>query len=66
MATPFVSGSYGLYRSIKGKGDDPVTLRDIFTHTAKPVAEVKGEKGLQTFAQAGPGLIDVYTAVIST
>jgi len=66
MATPFVSGSYGLYRSINGKKDSATVLRDIFTHTANPVKESKSGDRLQTMAQAGPGLIDVYKAVIHT
>lgn len=64
MATPFVSGSYALYRSAKGTKKSATELRSIFAATGSPVAQTK-DKGalLETLAKQGGGLIQVYDAV---
>ncbi|CAD7063042.1 unnamed protein product [Tilletia caries] len=66
FSTPMVAGAMALYRSIKGKSETPEQLNAIFTTTAKPVPYSKNSTLLNTVAQTGGGLIDVYRAVKST
>ncbi|CAD6887733.1 unnamed protein product [Tilletia caries] len=55
-----------LYRSIRGYAETPEQLNAVFTTTAKPLPYSKNSTLLNTVAQSGGGLIDVYRAVKST
>ncbi|KAE8232811.1 hypothetical protein CF326_g2155 [Tilletia indica] len=66
FSTPQIAGAMALYQSIKGKSETPEQLNAIFTTTAKPIPYSKNSTLLNTVAQAGGGLIDVYRAVKST
>jgi len=63
FACPQVAGALALYKSIKGSKESPQELQAIFTSTANPVPYSKNASLLNTVAQAGGGLIDVYKAV---
>jgi len=63
MASPFVAGSAALILSVRGKSAAP-DVRTMLETTAKPVlASHNGSSLLQTAAQQGAGLINVYDAL---
>ncbi|CAD6953723.1 unnamed protein product [Tilletia controversa] len=61
-----VAGAMALYRSIRGYAETPEQLNAVFTTTAKPLPYSRNSTLLNTVAQSGGGLIDVYRAVKST
>jgi len=68
MATPFVAGSAALLLSVKGKSKHVASeARTLFQTTAHviPSSKTDGDP-LQTVAQQGAGLINVYNAIRST
>lgn len=68
MATPFVAGSAALLLTARGKSKEIASqVRTIFQTTARvvPSSKTVGEP-LQTAAQQGAGLINVYDAIHST
>ncbi|KAK0532439.1 hypothetical protein OC834_002597 [Tilletia horrida] len=66
MATPFISGSTAMFRSIKGNSaETALSLRDILATTANPLAFSKNVSTLETTVRQGGGLVDVYRAVKS-
>ncbi|KAK1222039.1 hypothetical protein PQX77_015138 [Marasmius sp. AFHP31] len=66
MASPFVAGSAALILSVLGKSVAP-DVRTRLETTAQPVlASHNGSSLLQTAAQQGAGLINVYNALFGT
>ncbi|PWN52630.1 subtilisin-like protein [Violaceomyces palustris] len=66
MATPFVSGSYAVYRAAHGGKTSPNTLRTIFGSTGSPIKQSKSASSLlETVTKQGGGLINVYDAFYS-
>ncbi|KAL9936412.1 hypothetical protein V8E36_004480 [Tilletia maclaganii] len=66
MATPFISGSLALIRSVKGSSaNSAIELRDLIATTADPVAYNINVTTLETTARQGGGLVNVYRAVNS-
>ncbi|KAI0049847.1 pyrolysin [Auriscalpium vulgare] len=65
MATPFMAGSAALLLSYKGKSPAVgLSARSLFESTANTIASDHTDEGpLQTVAQQGAGLVDVYTAL---
>lgn len=65
MASPFMAGSAALYLSAKGKSADVARgARNAFQSTGQRILSSHDEKSsLQTLAQQGTGLIDVYRAI---
>ncbi|KAI0045501.1 subtilisin-like protease [Auriscalpium vulgare] len=65
MATPFVAGSAALLLGYKGKSAAVgLSARSLFESTARTIASDHTDEGpLQTAAQQGAGLVDVYTAL---
>ena len=68
VATPFVAGSAALLLSVKGKSKQVANgARTLFQTTAHVVPSSKTDGDpLQTVAQQGAGLINVYNAIHST
>ncbi len=68
VATPFVAGSAALLLSVKGKSKQVANgARTLFQTTAHVVPSSKTDGDpLQTVAQQGAGLINVYNAIRST
>ncbi|KAK0552841.1 hypothetical protein OC846_001412 [Tilletia horrida] len=66
MATPFISGSTAMFRSIKGSNAETAqSLRDILSNTANPLGFSINVTTLETVARQGGGIVDVYRAVNS-
>ncbi|KAI0045483.1 subtilisin-like protease [Auriscalpium vulgare] len=65
MATPFVAGSAALLLGYKGRSAAVGrSARSLFESTARTIASDHTDEGpLQTAAQQGAGLVDVYTAL---
>ncbi|KAG8915767.1 hypothetical protein FRC01_003516 [Tulasnella sp. 417] len=65
MATPFAAGAAALILQKRGKGkDSALAVRGLLESTGKAVpSSKKSGDPLQTLAQAGAGLLDVYEAV---
>ncbi|KAE8215444.1 hypothetical protein CF327_g1271 [Tilletia walkeri] len=65
MATPFISGSTAMYRSIKGTSDSPAVIRSVLATTADPLGFSINVTTLETTARQGGGLVNVYRAIKS-
>ncbi|KAF5357287.1 hypothetical protein D9758_005834 [Tetrapyrgos nigripes] len=65
MATPFMAGAAALFLSTKQlSGDVPITVRTVLQTTAQPIlSNNTGSDLLQTAAQQGAGLVNVFNAI---
>ncbi|KAG8904015.1 hypothetical protein FRC00_014324, partial [Tulasnella sp. 408] len=65
MATPFTAAAAALILQKRGKGkDNALAIRGLLQNTGKAVpSSKKSGDPLQTLAQAGAGLLDVYEAI---
>lgn len=65
MATPFTAAAAALILQKRGKGkENALAVRGLLQNTGKAVpSSKKSGDPLQTLAQAGAGLLDVYEAV---
>lgn len=71
MATPFISGTIAMFKSINGKtADSTRKIRGILSNTASPIqvaGKTQGAPGpLDTVAKQGGGLVNAYKAVFYT
>lgn len=64
MATPFIAGSYAVYRSAHGGKSSPDVLRSVFASTATPVMNAtSNSRFLETLSKQGAGLVNVNSAL---
>ncbi|KAL0072270.1 hypothetical protein AAF712_000032, partial [Marasmius tenuissimus] len=67
MATPFAAGAAALLLEVRGKTNEVVQeVRTFFETNAVGVPASKNGDRLQTIAQQGAGLVNVYNAIQST
>ena len=64
MATPFVAGSYAVYRASHGGKTKPETLRTLFGSTGTPLKQTRDNSTqFETLVKQGSGLINVFDAM---